>query len=738
MKFFGFDTSLWVSLMPNGLGYIKPNHYGEMLKVAWQNRDNLPLAWKILTKGVCDGCALGTSGLKDFTLSGPHLCTVRLHLLRLNTMPVLDSSVLSDAHALSQKSSKELRDLGRLPYPMLRQRGEKGFTRTTWDNAYKIMAERLRKTDPHRMAFYLTSRGITNEVYYVAQKAARFIGTNNIDNAARICHSPSTVAMKQVLGVSASTCSYRDWIGTDLLIFIGSDTPNNQPVTTKYMYHAKTHGTKIIVINPYREPGLERYWVPSVFESAVFGTRLADEFFDVHTGGDLAFLNGVLKHIIENDWVDRAFIHAHTRCFEQVEINLAQQSWEMLEKYSGISRQEMHRFAKMLGEAKSAVFVWSMGVTQHENGVDNVKAILNLVLARGFIGRDKCGAMPIRGHSGVQGGGEMGCNPWALPGGESITPDHAQHFSDQWGFEVPAWKGLAAVDMIEAAHAGALDVFYIAGGNFLETLPDPEYIREALSTPKLRVHQDIVLTSQMLVEPADTVLVLPAATRYEQTDGGTETSTERQVIFSPQITPPPAEAKSEWEIFMELAEHVQPLNKNLIHFASGQQIRDEIAKANPDYAGIQNLKKQGDHMQWGGVHLCEDGHFKTESGLASFSMLRPLEHVLPEGAFVLKTRRGKQFNSMVQYQRDPLNGAMRDDVLMSNDDASELNLQEGDAVLLTSDTGEMRARIKLAKIKPRNVQVHWPEGNVLLPHSVCDVESGVPAYKAVVKIAKCE
>jgi molybdopterin-dependent oxidoreductase alpha subunit len=736
MKFLGLNPSSWVSLMPNGLGHIKPNHYGEMLKVAWQNRDNLPLAWKILTKGVCDGCALGTSGLKDFTLSGPHLCTVRLHLLRLNTMPALDVSLLNDVNALSLKGSKELRDLGRLPYPMIRKRGEVGFTRTSWDNAYKLIAEKLRQTDPQRMAFYLTSRGITNETYYVAQKAARYIGTNNIDNAARICHSPSTVAMKQVLGVSASTCSYRDWIGTDLLIFIGSDTPNNQPVTTKYMYHAKTHGTKIVVINPYREPGLERYWVPSVFESAVFGTRLADEFFDVHTGGDLAFLNGVLKHIIENKWIDRAFVNAHTRCFERVEMDLAQQSWEMLEKYSGVSREEMLRFAKMLGEARSAVFVWSMGITQHENGVDNVRAILNLALARGFVGREKCGVMPIRGHSGVQGGGEMGCVPWSLPGGDPINKDTAQRFSALWGFDVPDWRGMAAVEMIDAAHAGNVDVFYVAGGNFLETLPDPDYIREALSQPCLRVHQDIVLTSQMLVEPADTVILLPAATRYEQTDGGTETSTERQVIYSPQITQPLAEAKSEWEIFMELAERVQPAQKQLIHFASGQQIRDEIAKANPNYDGVQNLKKQGDHFQWGGVRLCEGGEFHTESGRASFSMLRPPEHVLPPGQFILKTRRGKQFNSMVQYQRDPLNGAMRDDVLMSRDDADALHVAEGDAVMLHSDVGEMRARVKLAKIKPRNVQVHWPEGNVLLQHSVCDVESGVPAYKAVVRIQK--
>ena len=738
MKLLGMDTSQWVSLMPNGLGHVKPNHYWEMVRAAWQNRDNLPLAWRLLNEGVCDGCALGTSGLRDFTIDGVHLCTVRLNLLRLNTMPPLEVERLADVPALRSLDSKALRELGRLPYPMIRQRGDRGFTRISWDRALGAIAARIRTTDPRRVGFYLTSRGITNEVYYVAQKAARFLGTNNVDNAARVCHSPSTVAMKQVLGVAASTCSYKDWIGADLLIFIGSDTPNNQPVTTKYLYHAKKHGSRIVVVNPYREPGLERYWVPSVFESALFGTRLADEFFQIHTGGDLAFLNGVLKQLIENDWLDREFIAAHTDCFDSLEAELARQPWEMLERYSGASREEMRRFAEMLARAKSAVFVWSMGITQHENGVDNVKAILNLALARGFIGREHCGVMPIRGHSGVQGGGEMGCAAWNFPGGVPINEATARHFSELWGFEVPAWKGLACVDMLEAAHAGAIDVLYVAGGNFLETLPDPRFVRQTLERLPLRVHQDIVITSQMLVDPADTVILLPAATRYEQRDGGTETSTERQVIFSPYIADPPGEARSEWEIFMQLAERTYPERSHLIHFESGQAIRDEIARAVPFYDGIQHLKQKGDHMQWGGRLLCMGGDFPTPSRRASFTLLIPPERDLPEGAFILKTRRGKQFNSLIHMERDPLNGARRDDLLMNADDARALGLAEGDWVTVRSSIGQMRVRVKFAPIKPRNVQVHWPEGNALLAPHCFDPAAGVPVYKAIVTIERAK
>ena len=254
----GWDSGSWVSLAPNGIGHVKPNHYFEIARTIWRNRSELPFSWRILTRGVCDGCALGTSGVHDFTMDGVHLCMVRLDLLRLNTMPALDVKQLDDAEALSRMTASQLRDLGRLPYPMVRRRGERGFARVAWDDAIDLIAAGLSKADPHRAAFYLTSRGLTNESYYVAQKAARFLGTNNIDNSSRICHAPSTVALKQALGVAASTCSYTDWIGSDLLVFFGSNTPNNQPVTLKYIYQAKKLGTRVAVINPYREPGLER------------------------------------------------------------------------------------------------------------------------------------------------------------------------------------------------------------------------------------------------------------------------------------------------------------------------------------------------------------------------------------------------------------------------------------------------------------------------------------------------
>ncbi|MFY9554579.1 MAG: FdhF/YdeP family oxidoreductase [Blastocatellia bacterium] len=740
----GWDKKNWVSLIPNGIGQVKPNHYAEIAKAIWRNKTELPFAYRILTRGVCDGCALGTTGIRDFTMEGVHLCMVRLDLMRLNTMPALDVSRLNDACKLEQMTAAQLRELGRLPYPMIRRQGDLGFTRVSWDQALDAIATRLTGADPHRIAFYLTSRGVTNEAYYVAQKAARFLGTNNVDNSSRICHAPSTVALKESLGVSASTCSYKDWIGTDLLVLFGSNTPNSQPVTIKYIYHAKKQGTRVAVINPYREPGLERYWIPSVVESALFGTRIADAFFQVNTGGDQAFIAGVIKHLIEQRGIDETFIATRTTGFDDLKTALEAYSWELLEGASGSSREEMRRFATMIAEAKSAVFVWSMGITQHKDGVENVRAIVNLALTRGFVGRDKCGLMPIRGHSGVQGGAEVGAVPNQFPGGVAVGSNGAKRFSELWNFEVPEWPGLNAVQMIDAAHSGDLDVLYQIGGNFLETLPEPGYVREAVRRIPLRIHQDIVLSPQMMVEPEDIVVLLPAQTRYEQRGGGTETSTERRILFSPEIAGRRVgESLPEWEIPMRIAERARPELAGLIHFDDSASIRNEIARAVPAYEGIQNLREAGDQIQWGGERLCEvrsaEGglvtQFPTPTARAAFAVIR-VEEEAPTKQLRLSTRRGKQFNSMVHESRDPLTGASREDVLMNIDDAERIGVTNGDEVLVTSSAGQMRGRCLIAPIAPGNVQVHWPEGNILIERGVSDPKCGIPHFNTEVEIKR--
>jgi molybdopterin-dependent oxidoreductase alpha subunit len=731
------DRANWASLKPFGIGEQKPNNYLELWRAFKENRDNAAYAWRILTRGTCDGCALGTKGMRDWTVDEVHLCNIRLRLLRLNTMPAIDLGELADVTRLARKRSAELRDLGRLPYPMVRRAGEPGFTRVRWDRALDLVAERIDATSPDRLGVYLTSRGTPNENYYAAQKAVRAMGTNSIDNAARVCHSPSTFGLKGSLGVAATTCSYSDWVGSDLVVFVGSNVANNQPVAMKYLYHAKKAGTKVVAVNSYREPGMERYWVPSNLESALFGTKVTDRFFMVNVGGDIAFLNGTLKCMIANGWVDEDFIAGHTVGFDEVRAALDAQPFEELEAQAGLPRSEMEAFGRMLGEARTAVLVWSMGVTQHEFGEDNVRAIINLGLTKGFVGRDKCGLMPIRGHSGVQGGAEMGAYATVLPGGLPLTDENAARFTELWGFKVEATKGLTAPEMLDAAHAGDLDVLIASGGNFREVLPDPAYVEAAMARIPLRVHVDIVLSSQMLTDPAEAVVLLPAATRYEMPGGVTETSTERRVIFSPEIPGPRiGEARPDWEIFVDLAKRVRPDLAALLDFDGTPAIRAEIARAVPVYDGIQDLKAFGDQFQYGGPHLAAGWKFPTPDGKAHWSVVAPPRIDLPEESFMVATRRGKQFNSMVHEQADGLTGAEREAVMMNLADAERLGLANGEEVLLRSEHGEFRGRVHVAPVTPRNLQVHWPEAEGLIDRHRRSPQAGIPDYNAVVTVER--
>jgi molybdopterin-dependent oxidoreductase alpha subunit len=734
-----WQPSLWASRKPFGIGEQRPNNYLEIWKAISENRRNLRYAWRILKRGVCDGCALGTTGLHDWTLDEIHLCNVRLRLLRLNTMPALDPRVLEDVSRLQGKKSVELRSLGRLPYPMVRRKGDQGFHRVSWDDAFDLVAEGIRATSPDRLGFYMTSRGQPNENYYAVQKAVRALGTNSIDNAARVCHAPSTFGLKEALGVGATTCSYKDWIGSDLVVFIGSNVASNQPVSMKYLYHAKKEGTRVAVVNSFREPGMARYWVPSNLESALFGTKIADRFFLVNVGGDIAFLSGTLKHMVGKGWVDRDFVEGHTTGFAELAAALDEQPWDELERLSGCSHEEMLDLARMLAQAETAVLVWSMGISQHECGEDNVRAIINLALAKGFVGRDRCGLMPIRGHSGVQGGAEMGAYSTIFPGGRPLTGENAETLSRLWGFEVPHERGLTAPEMVDAGYARRLDVLFAAGGNFLEVLPDPTYVEEALGRIPLRVHMDLVTSTQMLVPPGETVVLLPAQTRYEMKGGVTETSTERRIIFSPEIPGPRVgEARPEWEVFLELAKRARPDLADMLHFDGTAAIREEIARVVPMYDGIQRLRKAGDEIQYGGRHLCAGWSFSTADGKAHFSVVEPPTVELPEGTFLLATRRGKQFNSMVQGASDPITGATRDAVLMNRDDARLLGLEHGDRVLLTNEFGEFRGHVCVAPMKPGNLEVHWPEGEVLIDRRRRSPQAGIPDYNAIVRAERIE
>jgi predicted molibdopterin-dependent oxidoreductase YjgC len=426
--------------------------------------------------------------------------------------------------------------------------------------------------------------------------------------------------------------------------------------------------------------------------------------------------------------VDDAFVRDRTTGFAEARAEALAADWGALERDSGAPRARMEDFARLLIDKPNAVFVWSMGLTQHAHGVETIKALINVGLARGLPGRPNCGLVPIRGHSGVQGGAEVGCVP-------AVDAQTAARWSTVWDFPVPARPGWTAGEMVDASADGRVDLFWIVGGNFLETLPDAGRSARALRRPRLRIHQDIMLSSSMLVDGDGDVLILPATTRYESEGGGTETSTERRIIFSPEIPGRRiGSAKPEWWVFGEAMARAFPNRRNYIRFDSADAIRREIARAMPLYAGIETLHAKGDQVQWGGRTLFVDGRFATSDGKAHFSVTSGPRDQLGPDTFRVSTRRGKQFNSMIQREVDPLTGARRRDVLISAADLARLKLADGANVRLRSGAGSFDGTLKSAPMTPGNLEVHWPEGMALLSGSAIDPESMEPDYNAAVTI----
>jgi molybdopterin-dependent oxidoreductase alpha subunit len=616
------SNDTWLSrLVPFGwIGQTKPHHYREILGVIWKNRKELPYAWSILNHGICDSCSLGPNGLRDNLLDGVHLCTTRLKWLKINTMPAIDLSALGDVGRLRRMGTDQLLSLGRLPYPMMRRKGQRGFLRVSWEEALDVVSKSIRKTTPHELAFAATSRGLTNEVYYVFQKLARVLGTNSIDLCARPGRADSVSGLKATLGYGAATSSLDDLIGTDLLVVFGSDVADNHPVMIKYMRQAKRSGARIFVINSSRDR-LDGHLPASVI-SAGAGAKLIDNLFQLRSGGNIAFINGALKFLILTDRIDRSFIEHQTIGFSDLAATLDKQTWDMLEQRSGASREEMQRFTEAYGQARSAVFVYGMHLVQDECGADNVKAIVNLTLARGMLGREKCGIMPIREHSGVQGGGECGSEPDKFAGGFSINSDTARRFSNLWHHPVPSKPGLNVRGMIEAAHRGGIKFLYSLGANLLETMPDPKFADEALAKVFVRIHQDIVLNTSMFIEPAETVVLLPGQTRYEQRTGGTSTSTERRIRFTPEIPGHSVgETLPDWEIPALIGRTAMSNGDRLFPFNDTQAIREEMSRVMPMYQGIEKLSKEGDQLQWGGRQLYRDGFTTMPNNRALFTVL---------------------------------------------------------------------------------------------------------------------
>ena len=469
----------------------------------------------------------------------------------------------------------------RITAPMIRRDGE--LEPTSWDEALDYVAERLAE---HREDAFgtLASAKATNEDGFVQQKFARLImGSNHIDHCTRLCHSPSVEAMLSSLGSGATSNSYIDYEEAGCLVIIGSDANSNHPVAASRMRRAVVErGAKLIVINPRR----------------IEMCDYAELWLRPRPGTDVALLNAMAKVIVDEGLADSEFVDARTDGFDDWWEIADKYNLEYAEKVTGVAAEDIARAARIYAKPpfSGSCLIWGMGITQHIMGTANAHSLLNLALVSGQLGKPGAGVSPLRGQNNVQGCGDSGCLPNALPGYQTFRAGIPK-FEEAWsGAPLPRIPGMPVTEMVDAI-TGEINAMYIVGENPLLSDPNLHQAEREFRKLDFLVVQDLFLheTAQL----AD--VVLPAASFAEK--DGTFTNSERRVQRVRKAVEPIGESRADWEIICDLARRMSAnLGLGLEHefaYAHPSEIFDEMASLMPIIAGISyaRLENEGG-IQW--------------------------------------------------------------------------------------------------------------------------------------------
>lgn len=615
----------------------------------------------------------------------------------------------------------------RLETPLIKEDGE--FREASWNEALARVAEGLSKIQEEhgRDAVAVTaSSKCTNEDVFLTQKFARqVLRTKNIDNCARLCHSSTVAGLQQTVGYGAMSNRINEDIGeTDCYLITGSNTTESHPVLGTRIVQNVRDGADLFVFDP-REVEIAQH---------------ADQYTQTKPGRDIAWINGLIHYIIENDLQDDEFIQSRTTGFEKLKRKVEPFTPEEVERLADVPPDELRKAAETIATADSCVFGWALGMTQHTHGTRNVLALANLALVTGHIGKPKSGLSPFRGHNNVQGGGgDMGPAPHTLPGYQDLQDEEVlDKFEEAWDVRPPDEVGLYITEVFDEVHKGNLRGMYIVGENPALSEPDIQHAEEALSDLDFLAVQDIFLTET--AEHAD--VVLPAATFAEKR--GTFTNTERRVQLVRQTTNPPGEAKPDWLILQELANEI---GFDWDYDDPGE-IMDEISDLVPIYGGISHdrLEAKGNGLQWPcwdeehtGTPFLYEEEFNFEDGKARFvpaDFAEPPELPDEEFPFTLSTGRvlyhwhTGTLTRRVEALMDQVNESF---VTIHPETAAELNIDDGEYVRVESRRGSIVVKARVEDSHDPGVvfiPMHFARGAVnTLTQGELDPTSRIPEYK---------
>lgn len=688
------------------------------------------------SRNACKTCAYGmggqAGGMHNEEGHWPEFCKKSVQAMAADMQPPIAPEFFehNSVSALARLSPRELENLGRLAYPIVRRTGEDHFHAVTWDEALDAAANAMRSTPPSRSFFYSSGRS-SNEAAFLLQWLARIYGTSNIHNCSYYCHQASGVGLGRSIGSGTATVMLDDVENADFVILIGANPASNHPRLITTLAKVRAAGGKVVVVNPLRETGLDRFNIPSRPGSLLFGSRISDLYVKPRIGGDIAFLKGLLKVVVSLDALDEEFIAAHTSGFDAVRRDLDHESLETLAANAGVMPEVIEEVGAMYAASRNAVFMWAMGITHHEHGVDNVTAIANLALARGMVGRRHAGLMPIRGHSNVQGVGSVGFAP-------ELKAGFLKAMEEIYGLNVPEGKGLNSIESLAAADAGDIDFALFLGGNFYAASPDLTLAARALGRIGSAVHINTKLNQgHVCVDPSrddGSVYILPTFVRDEEMQTTTQESMFSFVRFSSGgMRPPSGELKSEVDIITSLGARLLPDGPiDFRAMRNHDEIRRAMARVVPGYSSVGKTGSQRAEFHVDG-RVRHNPEFPLPDGRARFIAIETPTDELPEDRLRLMTIRSEgQFNTVVYEEHDRYrNQSARDVILMSREDVERFGLADGQRVTVQSDVGKLKEiRVSVYDIVPGAAAMYYPEANVLVSTRV-DPHSGTPAYKNV-------
>lgn len=700
------------------------------------------------------------------------------------------------AHSVDQLRGHDdwwLGQQGRLTHPMILDEGATHYREVSWDDALRAIADELGALDDPDEAVFYTSGRTSNEAAFLYQLLVRGVGTNNLPDCSNMCHESSGSALTETIGIGKGTVSIEDIHEADLLIVAGQNPGTNHPRMLSALEKAKQRGAVIVAVNPLPEAGLMRFENPQTPRGVAFGgTKLADEFVQIRSGGDQALFQAIGKHLLEKDQseggvVDHDFVAAHTSGFDAYRQAMADASWADLVEATGVPQKALRRIGEMVRQSKATIVCWAMGLTQHKHSVPTLRDVVNVLLLQGSIGRRGAGVCPVRGHSNVQGDRTMGIY-------EKPSEQFLASLDEEFGFTAPRAHGFDTVEAIRAMRDGKVRVFLGMGGNFVSATPDTEVVEQGMGSVGLTVHISTKLNRSHVVT-GRRAIILPTLGRTDRDKRG---GREQRVTVEDsmgavhssrgRLDPPAEDLLSEVAIVARLcgmlfpngsapaatapaAAGADPEQGLPEHGAIEAERTDPAQTRHPsnipnadwaalehDYAlirtHIQNVIPGFDDFEQridkGRTFFLPNGprderRFATVDGKALFTV-NPLEYpVIPRGRILLQTLRSHdQYNTTIYGKDDRYRGIHngRRIVLIHPQDIAALGFAEGEIVDLVSEwrrpdgvIEERRAEeFRLVPYStPRgNAAAYYPETNVLVPlDSVADV-SGTPTSKAVI------